>query len=345
MYQYGVSIFTGLDDYPQEKNLEYLKKASELGCKIIFSSAHITEANNAYVELNELVEKANEYGMKLCLDVSKPMMKDFIVPKGLHALRLDYGFTFDEIVKLSNEAEYYVDLNASTLKKEDVEELIKKGLNVNRTRASFNYYPKLYTGHDLEHCQKMIELYHRFGIKVLGFIPSKTGFRPPLYEGLPTIENHRFINTDLAIEEMKMIGFDEIAYGDAYASLDEIKKLKYHQQEEVLLYMKKVNNFPREYLELFNRSFKIRPDLNSYMIRVTSYRGKIDIQPFNNIERHYLDVTIDNTLFKRYVGELCILLQDLPRDERVNVIGKLKTTPFLLNVVKGNKPFKIIPID
>ena len=78
---------------------------------------------------------------------------------------------------------------------------------------------------------------------------------------------------------------------------------------------------------------------------LSAVRGKIDIQPFNNIERHYLDVTIDNTLFKRYVGELCILLQDLPRDERVNVIGKLKTTPFLLNVVKENKPFKIIPID
>ena len=29
MYQYGVSIFTGLDDYPRKKNLEYLKQASE----------------------------------------------------------------------------------------------------------------------------------------------------------------------------------------------------------------------------------------------------------------------------------------------------------------------------
>lgn len=345
MYQYGVSIFTGLDDYPQKKNLEYLKQAYELGCKVIFSSAHITEANNAYAEIEELIEKASEYGMKLCLDVSKPMMKDFVVPKKLHSLRLDYGFTFDEIVELSNNAGYFVDLNASTLKKEDIEELIKKGLNVNRTRASFNYYPKLYTGHDLSHCQEMIKIYHQYGIKVLGFIPSKTGFRPPLYEGLPTVENHRFIDTNLAIEEMKMIGFDEIAFGDAYASYDEIKKLQIHQQEEVLLYMKKVENFPFEYLELFNRTFKIRPDLNSYMIRVTSYRGKIEIKPFNNKERNYLDVTIDNNLFKRYVGEICILLQDLPLDERVNVIGKLHTTTFLLNVVKENKPFKIIPID
>ena len=61
-----------------------------------------------------------------------------------------------------------------------------------------------------------------------------------------------------------------------------------------------------------------------------------------SLERHKFDVTIDNTLFKRYAGEINILLRDLPKDERVNVIGKLKTTDFILEAVKRGKVFKFI---
>ena len=99
MYKYGVSIFTGLSDYTREENLKYLKTASEMGCEVIFSSAHINEAEKEINELEELVTLASSYGMKVSLDVSKPMMSNFNIPKGLYALRLDYGFTLDEIVE------------------------------------------------------------------------------------------------------------------------------------------------------------------------------------------------------------------------------------------------------
>ena len=345
MYKYGVSIFTGLSDYTREENLKYLKTASEMGCEVIFSSAHINEAEKEINELEELVTLASSYGMKVSLDVSKPMMSNFNVPKGLYALRLDYGFSLDEIVEMSNNAEFFVELNVSVLNKNDINVLIEKGLNISRTRASFNYYPKLYTGHDIQTCQDIINECHKYNIPVLGFLPSKVGHRPPLYEGLPTIENHRYIDLDLAIEEMKAIGFDEIAFGDAYASTLEIKKLKEHQNEELYLYMKKEQNVPLECLDILEGIYRIRPDLNSYMIRVTSKRGKYDIKEFNTVERRYLDVTIDNLNFKRYKGEICIVLKDLPKDERVNVIGKLYTTEFLLESVKNKKSFRIIPIE
>lgn len=345
MYKYGVSIFTGLDDYSREENLKYLEQAASLGCKVIFSSAHITEARDAVAELEELIIEAKKYGMVISLDVSKPMMKNFKVPKDLYSLRLDYGFTFDEIVDMSNNAEYLVELNVSVLNKNDLETLIKMGLNTSRTRASFNYYPKLYTGHDISTCQEIINECHKYNIPVLGFIPSKVGHRPPLYEGLPSIENHRYIDTDLAIEEMKAIGFDEILFGDAYASIEEVIKLSLHQNEEIYLYMKKEKNVPSECLELLDGIYRIRPDLNSYMIRVTSKRGKYDIKEFNTVERHYLDVTVDNVNFKRYKGEICIVLKDLPLDERVNVIGRLHTTEFLLTSVINKNSFRIIPIE
>ena len=41
--------------------------------------------------------------MCLIIDVSKPMMEKFEIPKCTYALRLDWGFTEEDIVNLSNE--------------------------------------------------------------------------------------------------------------------------------------------------------------------------------------------------------------------------------------------------
>ena len=59
-----------------------------------------------------------------------------------------------EIVKVCQvrpipNAPYYVELNASTLSYEHIKSLIDNGINTTRTRFTFNFYPKLYTGHDI----------------------------------------------------------------------------------------------------------------------------------------------------------------------------------------------------
>ena len=93
---------------------------------------------------------------------------------------------------------------------------------------------------------------------------------------------------------------------------------------------------------LFEKSFVVRPDLNSYILRMTSLRGKSEIPAFNCVDRKLYDVTIDNSNFKRYAGEINIVLQDLPNDERVNVIGKLDTTNVIINKIKKGIRFKFI---
>jgi hypothetical protein len=75
---------------------------------------------------------------------------------------------------------------------------------------------------------------------------------------------------------------------------------------------------------------------------MTSLRGKSEIPAFNCVNRKLYDVTIDNSNFKRYAGEINIVLQDLPNDERVNVIGKLDTTNVIINKIKKGIRFKFI---
>lgn len=340
MYTKGVSIFTGLKDYSQEENLKYLHFAKKLGYEIVFSSAHITEAENDMKNLQVLLDEINKLDMKLSLDISKKMYDQLALPNNLYALRLDYGFSDDELIKLTRTTNYKIEINASTFSKEKFNRLVEMGLDTNKIRASFNYYPKLYTAHSIEFCKDVVEFYHQFNVKVTAFIPSKTGFRPPMYEGLPSVEQHRKMPTSLAIEELKAINIDEIIYGDAYASREELEILKKHQTEELNIEFIPYLNYSN--YSLIEGVFRNRPDLSPDNLRVSSKRSLLTIEPFNTMDRKKFDVTIDNKAFLRYQGEINIVLRDLPKDERVNVIGRINITDVILNaIINGNK-FKFI---
>lgn len=338
MFKKGISIYTGLADYSMEKNIEYLLSASKLGYEIIFSSAHINEATKSFDDLEKIVNMAYEHKMKVVLDVSKPMMEKFVIPTNLYALRLDYGFTKQEIVELSQKHQYKIELNASTLSEEVFEELIKLGLDTSNIRVSFNFYPKLYTAHDIGFVKNKISIFKKYNIDILAFLPSHYGFRPPMYEGLPTIEKHRKMDLNLAIEELKAIGIDEIAFGDAYAKIEELEILNDHQKEELVLPFSFFEG-GEKFIDDITGTFKIRPDYNDLMLRSTSNRGKNDIPTFNTIERKFGYVTIDNNNFLRYKGEINIILSDLPADNRVNVIGKVDLTKELIYALKTGQKF------
>lgn len=339
MIDTGISVYAGLDDYSKEENVKYLRLAKDLGCTHVFSSAHINEAKTSQEELQSIIDECNKLGLKLSLDVSKKIIDKYSSLEGLFALRLDYGFTDEEIIELSHTAPYLVELNASTLSYEHIKSLIDNGINTSRTRFTFNFYPKLYSGHDILDVYNKTKICNEVGIYVGAFIPSHTGFRPPMYEGLPTVEAHRSMILDNAIEELKACGINGIYFGDAYASSEEIKTLNMHNTSDVLIKLSIYNN---EYDYIYDKSFRIRPDLNSSILRVSSVRSSNEIFAFNTIDREKYDVTVDNSKFKRYAGEINIVLKDLPNDERVNVIGKIDSTDIIINNIKRGNVFKFI---
>lgn len=337
MYKMGISVFNGLKEYNIVSNIEYIKKAKELGYEMIFSSAHINEAETATNDLKACIDLANSLNMKLILDISKPAFEKINDISGLYALRLDYGFTDDDIVKLSQEAKCFIELNASTITNEKFENLIAKGLNLENIRVSFNYYPKLHTGHTIEFCKERIEYFHKHHLSVGAFLPSKNQFRPPMYQGLPTVEKHRKEDINLAIEELKAIDTDEIIFGDAYASDFELQMLTKHNNLDIALTLNVLGNLPDEVYDILKTSWIRRIDYNNELIRLTSKTNIKGLKPFNNFDRKKWSLTIDNELFLRYQGEVNIVINDLEKDERVNVIGELCMSDIVLDKIKQGK--------
>jgi hypothetical protein len=268
------------------------------------------------------------------------MMAKFTIPKNIYSLRLDWGFTLDDVVALAKE-DFLIDLNASIIKEEDLNYLKASGVNFNKLRASHNFFPKPYTALTQEDVLEINLMYKKFGIPVLIFIPSKLNKRPPIYEGLPTIEEHRHLNLYAILSELSLLEIDEICFGDAYCSIDELIIASEFNPEELTIPISINEGISPIELDILKRKQTQRKDANAYFVR-SSIRENIEIKPFNTASRRKKNITIDNIGFARYQGEVGVMKQDLGQDSRVNVVGHALISDFLLMRIKPNQKFNFI---
>jgi len=175
----GASVYVGLKDYSLEKNIEYLDLLNDVGIEMVFISAHIPEMDKSFKsELKVVTDYASKLKLKVILDVSKQMLNDFEIPN-IYSLRLDYGFSNENIVELYNKDEFIIELNASTITTEKLNYLRFRGVDLNRIRISHNFYPKPESGLAYKKVLEINNLLRSYGLKVMGYIPSKYGKRPP----------------------------------------------------------------------------------------------------------------------------------------------------------------------
>ncbi|WP_434577868.1 DUF871 domain-containing protein [Thermoanaerobacterium thermosaccharolyticum] len=354
---FGISVYT-FEDFPHQKNKEYIKTAKDNGTSMVFTSMHMPEVDydKKMNEIEDLIYHIKLLNMKLTIDISPVTMnilnsspnnlKQFH-DLGIDCLRLDYGFTTDEIAEMTNnEFDIKIELNASTITKEQIDELISQKADLNKLRTCHNFYPKPYTGLSYEFFKEKTTMIKNYGLKVSAFIPSLKGRRGPIYEGLPTLEIHRNIKPDIAARHLIYSGIDDVYFGDAYATVDEIKnvtsidkdviELKIDLVEDIMDYEKDI---------IFNHVHTNRPDSPEYIIRSEESRGYAnigkEIKAHNCVERKKYCVTIDNENFKRYSGELNICMVDLPKDERVNVVGYIPEEEHILaDLIKPGTKFR-----
>ena len=336
----GASIYVGLDDYPIEKNLEYLKKLKKYNIDYVFVSAHMPEMKEGFKEeLITLCNEAEKLGVKIILDVNKSMMDGFEMPN-IYALRLDYGFTLEETIELYKNNSFIIELNASVLSKSDFEFLSTHGVDLRKVRISHNFYPKKYTGLSYEDVLKKNRMFHDMGLKVMMYIPSNAGKRPPLYEGLPTAEDHRYLTLPAILSTIKYLEADEIFFGDSYASDYELEYASNFDFDVAVIPVVVNSGISVCEKDILQRLHVNRNDQAPYFKRSSCRIKGHEIDPYNTVDRKKYDVTIDNVLFGRYQGEVSIMSSDLDADKRVNVVGKALIDDCVLDAIKGGKKFK-----
>jgi len=332
----GISIYF---TYELEDILKTLNKAKENGFSYAFTSLHIPEEDTSkYVDkVKAFIKECQKLQLFPIVDVSPRALKMLGISEfkelhnlGIEHLRLDFGFSFDEIKKLSEE--FKLIFNASTLNEETYLELSKRDINFNNVYGSHNYYPKKYTALTADKVKDINHRIHSYGMKTMAFVAGDDVLRGPLFERLPTIEEQR--NDDCLYNALvldKMLNTDIILVGDFGLKEETWKQFKEYKDG----YISVKCDIDDKYLNFLDYVHHDRYDNSEFFIRssesVYKYKVQYPIIPENCIDRKPGDICVSNEKYLRYNGELEIMVKDLPKDERVNIIGKVDTKylPFI----------------
>lgn len=295
--EFGISIYLSTNI---EMNSEYLLKAKEVNSSFVFTTINMPEENDELKkDISKVVELCKKNKMKLIVDInanSKKYIKDY---ENVY-YRIDDGLSNDEIIALAKNN--YVVLNSTTLDEKDLKYFKLKGVDFSKLYSLHNYYPKVYTGVSLKFLKKRNEIYKKYGLKTMAFIPGDLK-RGPIFEGLPTVEEHRYMDILQASLELIANDTDVILLGDLNIKEENWERLKYLLKGIVPLRINK--NI------LKNRIFENRKDYSNYVVRNIKRDVILDtiVEIDKNIEKGDVLVTDEKGL--RYKGDLEIALKNL----------------------------------
>ncbi|MBM7703928.1 DUF871 domain-containing protein [Metabacillus iocasae] len=348
----GISLYLGQQSHDELE--AYIKKMFSAGCRTIFTSLHIPEDDPAlYVsELKKLGEVATRIGMDIIADLSPSSWHHLGLQMeqaselrawGVTGLRVDYGFTPTQIANLSKQMK--VALNASTIDERFLTELTNAGLHIHRVEAWHNFYPRPETGLDDQWFEKRNKWLQSQGLTVVAFVPGDEKLRGPLHKGLPTIERHRHQSVFSAYLEMtNELHVDKVCIGDPGIKEDTLKQFTYYQDDVIFVRCNHID-LTKEESKLLKMNHRNRMDpardvIRSETSRFYAQKGRIDIKPRPILPRPKGAITIDNNHYGRYVGELQVVLRDLPPDAKVNVIGYVSAEDLpLLKMIHPGQSF------
>ena len=319
----------------------------------VFFSLHISEEfDDTYCRrAEEACRMLTGLGYRIIADVSTKTVRQFGCADlvelarrlGLWALRIDYGFTEDEIRDLAKRMP--IVLNASTMTEEAAARIAASGGEV---FAMHNFYPRPETGLDEELLLETTRKLQRAGLKVLAFIPGDSLRRGPLHEGLPTLEAHRNARPSAAFVDLSVrFGIDGIFLGDPGISAGEAARIERFCRENVIS-VPAVLAPGYEYL--YGKVFTCRVDSPRWLVRFQESRMYScpgdRVAPSNCVAREAGAITMDNEKYGRYSGEIMMIREPLKADERVNVIGQVsEDAMLLLPCIRGGQKFLLVHPD
>lgn len=296
---------------------------------VVFTSLHISEElNGSYRErAREMCQWLTLRGFCVLADVSKKTLAFFGVADvaafalelGISMLRIDYGFTDEEIMEVARTMPVVV--NASTLGADRAAKIAGAG----EVYAMHNFYPRPETGLDEAQFRRINRLLRAQGMKVLAFIAGDTVRRGPIFEGLPTLESHRALPPYAAFADLAVNHeIDGVFVGDMGLGERDEKLISLYLADGILRVPAALHSSGET---LYGRTFTVRVDSPACCARFEESRGYscsgAEVAPANCVERAAGSITCDNTGYSRYSGEVQLIRSALPADSRVNVVGEI----------------------
>lgn len=328
MNQFGISLYLGTG---YEKNKEIIAKAQQANMKYAFTSLHIPEENmgNYAQEVKKLLDLCKSCSISLIVDIGPRTLEklgyqsfDDLKQTSITHLRVDYGFTYQQIIDLSRN--FNIVFNASTLLEQDIRELQRLNADFTRFSACHNFYPKPLTGLSIKKTRRINDNLCRLGITTMAFVAGDRELRGPLRMGLPTVEAHRRTGVLLSmLQLMKDCHTDVCLVGDIDISNEAWRDVKELSQGYVSLRAE----IDSEYRFIKNEIHHDRPDSSEYVIRSQesrTYASQGKLFPAQNVKpRGRGSISIGNEGYLRYSGELEIARRDLEPEPKVNIVGQV----------------------
>lgn len=337
--------------YPEknpEKCLEkwdsYLSLAERYSFKEVFTTIHLPELTfqQQLESLVQIASLAKVHHMSVTVDIGGRYLEDLLNEKqymklfkeaSIDQVRLDYGYSHSDVRKLHKlvNMKGFV-LNASIYSLQQAKEeigFLKSLSPAVQISACHNYYPRPETGLDPSFARKQQSIFDSMGIPVMYCIPGSSKPRGPIFEQLPTVEEHRYLEPDLVMLDLSYhYHCDAIMIADEFVSASEFRKIDSVINTRVLkVPVKFLSSASDEEKRKILGIHEFRYDSNENILRSSTSRemgsasGKID--PCHTVLRRRGSVTVDNEKYSRYSGEMQVVLQPLVKDDRVNVVGRI----------------------
>ena len=343
----GISIYPLLSS--KEDNINYIKKAYDLGYSRIFTSMLEvdSEKEKALKQIEcyrEIMNYAKNLGMRVFIDINPQVLKNigvdptdlkFFLDLGVTGIRLDGIFNgIHEMMMTYNEYNLDIEINGS-LNTSYANNIVDFGCKKEKLVVCHNFYPEEYTGLSLEFFNSCMERHKSLGLKTAAFVNGTKGGKMgpwPTNDGLPTLEKHRYKDIVAQADELFALGVDDVIIGNAFATNEELEALA---------------NLDKD---IINLKFKVLNDRHESSEQIIRYSmGRVEFKntsiPSDNTGNKVVKrgtVLINNDEYLNYKGELIIAREELKIDNRRNVIGSIEEDYLdLLDYIKYGKKFII----
>ncbi|PSL48494.1 hypothetical protein B0H94_10494 [Salsuginibacillus halophilus] len=346
---YGFSLY--LNEPMNEKRRRYMQEMHAAGFSYIFTSIHIPEEDQTLYKrrLEALAEEAASFGLTLITDSSPAALPLLDHLEGPIHVRIDHSLQAEQMADLAKR--HRIILNASTCAHAELTSLRNAGLNLGEAAACHNFYPRPETGLDRSALQAQNALLKSEGLRIAAFVPGDGAMRGPLERGLPTLEEHRgaapFAS---AVSLWRGAGVDDVIIGDPDLSKEAQTAFSRFKDG---LFPVRATLFPatEAEAELLSLTHYRRPDPARDVVRSETARPHaascaLSIAPLSApAPRPRGAITIDNSHYGRYEGELQLVKQPLPPDPCVNVVGQIIDADVsLLEHIEAGEAFQLRPM-